>query len=71
MTVEEEISFQQGLINERLRNIQIYKLAIKGLFGTSDDRKVSQLIEIADKINDEKSSIEMSDKIIKGLKVRK
>ena len=70
MTVEEEINFQKELINERLRNIQIYRLAIKGLFGTSDDWKISQLIEIADKINDEKSSIEMSDKIIEGLKER-
>ena len=68
MTVEEEIKFQTNFINERLRNVQIYKLVIEALIGETTDRQLSLLLDITTRINAEKSSIEMADTIITNLK---
>ena len=70
MTIEEEIQYQKNLINEKLRDIKIYKLAIKGLIGEQPDNVVEILIAIAQKVVTEISTIETSDKIIDQLKVR-
>lgn len=68
MTLEEEIKFQTNFINERLRNVQIFKLAIEALVGDISDNNLSLLLDITTKINAEKSSIEMADTIITNLK---
>ena len=70
MTVEEEIKFQTKLINERLRNVQIYKLAIEGLIGEIPEKQLSLLLDITKKINEEQSGIELSDNIIKNLEIK-
>ena len=70
MTVEEEIKFQTKLINERLRNVQIYKLAIEALIGEIPEKQLSLLLDITKKINEEQSGIELSDNIIKNLEIK-
>lgn len=67
MTVEEEIKFQKELFNQGLKNIQIYKLAIKGLLGELAESDLNRLIDIAGRIHAEISTLNTTETIIKNL----